>query len=509
MGGKKNQAYIAANEQSANKSAAKVMFVTFFIFVLIYILNMVDVFTVDDTTMTIAFALSTVALLTPSLLVLVLKLQGPAIKYINVVCAVALVFITTLTLTYHVVMVYVYAIAIASLYFSKKLNVIATVLSVICVSVGQFVAFKIQVLPDANYPGLRDVLVRAILPRALILIALAAIFTMLCKRTEKLLGNLMGAAEQQEILESIARMQEKSKEVSGALLEMVTRLSEVSEITADANQRIAEEAESLLNNTSENEQSIKAADEKMEDVAAMLVDLSDKCSQIEELAQNADKISVENKEKMSVAVESINSISETTKECSEVIVKLEEQSKEIVDIVSAITGISNRTNMLALNASIEAARAGEQGKGFAVVAKEISKLAEQTKEATSHIGDILKEISANTLRAKDVMEKSVELTVEGKENIESVQETSEIMFKSNQQIAAEIANMSDIADNASMNGKETSKNINDISGNVEKNCNAVESMTAATQENTAEMGTLFDMVEKIKDLAQELNSSEE
>lgn len=73
---------------------------------------------------------------------------------------------------------------------------------------------------------------------------------------------------------------------------------------------------------------------------------------------------------------------------------LEEKSQNITDIISVITRISSRTNMLALNASIEAAGAGEAGKGFAVVAEEVRSLAEQTKHATENIRQLIGEIQS-------------------------------------------------------------------------------------------------------------------
>lgn len=75
-----------------------------------------------------------------------------------------------------------------------------------------------------------------------------------------------------------------------------------------------------------------------------------------------------------------------------------------------ITGISNQTNILALNASIEAARAGEMEKGFAVVASEIQKLAEQTKGAVDNIGNIVNETVRHTENAVNVMEQTANLT---------------------------------------------------------------------------------------------------
>jgi twitching motility protein PilJ len=73
---------------------------------------------------------------------------------------------------------------------------------------------------------------------------------------------------------------------------------------------------------------------------------------------------------------------------------LSEKLMEIGTISQLITEISNRTNLLALNASIEAARAGEQGKGFVVIADEIRGLAERSAKSTKQIGEIISTIQA-------------------------------------------------------------------------------------------------------------------
>lgn len=69
--------------------------------------------------------------------------------------------------------------------------------------------------------------------------------------------------------------------------------------------------------------------------------------------------------------------------------ELRQAARAIVDITALISDISNRTNMLALNASIEAARAGDFGRGFAVVAEEVTRLAEQTAKNSRDIQQIV------------------------------------------------------------------------------------------------------------------------
>lgn len=489
------------NEKQANKAVAKVMRITFLIFTLVYLLNVFGIFVVDMGIMTLAYVAGSVLLWVPTLLVSVGKQQKSYVKYVLILCAVAFVTIAASTLGYHVVLLYIYAIAIASLYFSKKLNILTTVLSVIGVSVGQWINFTLDTLTDKNFTDLYKLIVYGIVPRALVLVAIAAIFTMLCERTAGMLSNLLNAEEQEKMMNHMKLMQEKSKQTSDELLHMVKELSVITEASMAANGQIAEETTNVLQSFSENTEEITGVNERTQDINTRLIALGTMNEQVASLAKQINERTRENQEKMDEATNSMEQINESTAECKDIIWQLGEESKEILGIIKVITGISNQTNILALNASIEAARAGEHGKGFAVVASEIQKLAEQTKAAVDDIGKIVTEAVRHTENAVNVMEQSVELTRAGMESIREVGNSTAVITSSNIRMSDQIMEMDQTVENIKKQSSEVAKGMEQVNTNTQSNYSAIEHVTAATEENSAGVEEIENMVERIKELA--------
>lgn len=491
------------NEKHANKSVAKVMRITFLIFSVVFLLNVFGIFVVDMKIMTIAYVLGTILLWIPTIIVNIAKLEGAYVKYMLAICAVIFVTIVTATLGYHVVLLYIYAIAIGSLYFSKRINILTTILSVIGVSVGQIVCFAFKIFPDKNFTTYYKLIVYGIIPRAMVLIAVAAIFTMLCERTAGMLSNLMNAEEQERMLQNIKAMHKKSQETSGILMSMVQELSEITEKSTRSNEQIVTETGNVLESFSSNTQEITNANERTQDISARLEELASINVKVSGLARKVNELSKDNQNNMDHATSSMKQIHMSTKECKEIICRLGEESKEILGITQTISEISRQTNILALNATIEAARAGEQGKGFAVVAEEIQKLAEQTKKAVDDIGEIVTESVQNTDGAVSVMEQSVRLTENGMRSIQEAGDSTSMITASNEQVTKQIMEMDKAVENIRIHSSEVASSMEQVNVNTRSNYRAIEHVTAAAQENSAGAKAIEDMVVRIRTLAME------
>jgi len=489
------------NEKQANKAVAKVMRITFVIFTLVFILNVVGIFVVDMGTMMAAYIGGSILLWLPTFVVNIGKQQGSYVKYLLTISAVIFVSIVTATLGYHAVLLFIYAIAIASLYFSKKINILTTVLSVVGVSVGQYVCFTFEILPDKNFTTFYKLIVYGIVPRAMVLIAVAAIFTMLCERTAGMLSNLMDAEAQERMIREMKLMQEKSKETSQELMKMVRELSEITERSMESNGQIVRETGSVLQSFSENTEEITGMNQRTQEINTRLEELGTINGQVAELAKHISEHSGDNQRKMDEATASMEQIHTSTNECKEIISKLGEESKEILGIIKVITGISNQTNILALNATIEAARAGEQGKGFAVVAEQIQKLAEQTKTAVDDIGRIVTESVNNTEQAVAVMEQSVQLTKTGMDSIREVGSSTAMITTSNQQMSGQIMEMDRTVEDIRLQSGEVARGMEQVNTSTRNNYNAIEHVTAATQENSAGVEAIEELVVRIRALA--------
>jgi methyl-accepting chemotaxis protein len=126
-------------------------------------------------------------------------------------------------------------------------------------------------------------------------------------------------------------------------------------------------------------------------------------SATEEMTASAHEIS---KQVSDVALKA-NQASASANSTSQKVDELKGLVSNIGEVVTAIKGIAEQTNLLALNATIEAARAGEAGKGFAVVADEVKKLANETARKTEEIENRISQIQGATQASVQAMQEII------------------------------------------------------------------------------------------------------
>ena len=117
------------------------------------------------------------------------------------------------------------------------------------------------------------------------------------------------------------------------------------------------------------------------------------------------------------ALEEIEVLYEKMQVASDLVNSLTQRSNEITSVISLIDDIADQTNLLALNAAIEAARAGEHGRGFAVVADEVRKLAEKTQKATREIAVVVKSMQQEANDIQTSTEETNEATGNVREGV--------------------------------------------------------------------------------------------
>jgi methyl-accepting chemotaxis protein/tetratricopeptide (TPR) repeat protein len=237
----------------------------------------------------------------------------------------------------------------------------------------------------------------------------------------------------------------------------------VEKLACNANAQ-AETLAEALTSVEEMEQSIYAIASSAQTAAAI-------ARQALESAQDSDRT-------MDETVASMETLHANVSETSIKAKRLAESSQEISKIVSIISGISEKTNVLAFNAAIEAARAGENGKGFRLVANEVRRLAERVTDATKEIDRLVRTIQQGTsdvLKTMEVSNASVatgtQLVAKTKHNLQEMAQISQEIDQLLQSISVKTVSQ---ADNSCM-VNQTMQTVAEIA-----QTNATESATVLT-----------------------------
>ncbi|WP_410772416.1 methyl-accepting chemotaxis protein [Fontibacillus sp. BL9] len=267
------------------------------------------------------------------------------------------------------------------------------------------------------------------------------------------------------------------QEITQSMKSMLGQVNANASQVAAASQQISAGAEELASGSGDQAYAVQTINELFKELSVAINSVAASAASASELANKTATVASEGGAVVGRSVEEMNSVSRQ-------VLRLEEDSIRIGEIIEVIDDIAEQTNLLALNAAIEAARAGDQGRGFAVVADEVRKLAERSGEATKQITGIIKGMQNNTAETVKAVEVGMFSTEQSGEAFDHI-------------VAMVTESASRVMEIAAASEEQAAQSSDVVA--------AIENISAATQETAASSEETASTAGALAELADELN----
>ncbi|QAA32221.1 sensor histidine kinase [Clostridium manihotivorum] len=190
------------NEIETNKTVSKAMRIVLYFSFIAGLFNLIHIFDVAQSVMIKMNVLLIIPLLLPTILVDMLKLNKPWIKYSILTCAVISTGICYTLLTFQTILMFVVPTILASMYFRKAQLIVVIVESVFNIVLAHLFSFYFLMQPWIEpFNGLGNIMLYGAVPRVLQYLCCGSLFYILCNRTSGLMVQYHKAIKDKEIFE--------------------------------------------------------------------------------------------------------------------------------------------------------------------------------------------------------------------------------------------------------------------------------------------------------------------
>ncbi|MEB9408506.1 methyl-accepting chemotaxis protein [Bacillus cereus] len=242
----------------------------------------------------------------------------------------------------------------------------------------------------------------------------------------------------------------------------------------------------------------------VQEMESKMKEIKGAAKQVGNALENMDQHSAKGKDLIKQIVNQMKRIKDTVQDVSSSIYALEAQSKEIHEILTVITTISNQTHSLALNASTESSCAGEMGEEFSGVADEVRILAKRTGASARDIAKLIGETQAEAERAVRSIQKSSKEVESGITLVQSSGAFFEKISESAQSVTNQIKANSNNSSDILKDNQTIVQFVNELSHIVNTYVNSSSNVEKSMKEQELYVQDIAELANSLNWLSQEL-----